>query len=156
MADDGSKQGRNWPLPKFHFEVEFGDGPRNKALFQEITGMEAETDIIEYRDGNSTGPIGRKLPRINKYGNITMKRGVFDQDSSFFSWMNQVTMNTIPRKSILIKLIDENGQVVIEWSVINAWPLKITTTDLKSDGNEVAIESIEIAYEYFNIIKPKG
>ena len=33
------------------------------------------------------------------------------------------------------------------WKVKNAWPTKVTSTDLKADGNEMAIETIELAHE---------
>ena len=35
----------------------------------------------------------------------------------------------------------------IVWTLQNAWPTKITSTDLKSDGSEVAVETLEIAHE---------
>jgi len=33
------------------------------------------------------------------------------------------------------------------WTLNNAWPTKIQGTDLKADGNEAAIETIELAFE---------
>ena len=44
-------------------------------------------------------------------------------------------------------LLDQTGTVRMQWQLINAWPTKISSTDLKSDGNEVAIDTLEIAYE---------
>ena len=37
------------------------------------------------------------------------------------------------------------------WALANAWPTKITATDLKSEGNEVSIETIELAHEGLTI-----
>jgi phage tail-like protein len=56
-------------------------------------------------------------------------------------------MNTIVRQTVVIKLLDETGAPTMTWTLTNAWPTKIQSTDLKADGNEVAIESIELAYE---------
>jgi phage tail-like protein len=56
-------------------------------------------------------------------------------------------MNTIARVTVVIKLLDESGNVTMQWQLLNAWPTKITSTDLKSDGNEVAIDTLEIAHE---------
>ncbi|MEP6932275.1 MAG: phage tail protein, partial [Flavobacterium sp.] len=50
---------------------------------------------------------------------------------------------------------DEKGEVTMQWTLNNAWPTKITSTDLKSDGNEVAVDTIEIAHEQL-IIKNGG
>ena len=56
-------------------------------------------------------------------------------------------MNTVKRITIIIRLLDETGSTTMQWQLNNAWPTKITSTDLKSDGNEVAVDAIEIAYE---------
>lgn len=146
MADDGSAQGATWPLPKFRFEVNLGPGLDNVA-FQEVSGMDVENQVIEYRKSNSHLFSTEKMPGIVKYGNVTMKRGVFVNDNTFWNWHNQITMNTIARRTIVIKLLDETGNTTMQWTLNNAWPTKITSTDLKSDGNEVAIDTIEIAHE---------
>lgn len=145
-ADDGSTEGATWPLPKFSFEVDFGTEMKGIA-FQEISGLDAETQIIEYRNSNSPHFSTIKMPGIAKYGNVTMKRGVFLTDNNFSSWYSQLKMNTIQRVNVIIKLLDENGKIIIQWQLNNAFPTKISSTDLKSDGNEVAIDTIEIAHE---------
>jgi len=154
MADDGSKQRLTWPMPKFRFEVDLGTELKGVA-FQEVTGMDVEAQIIEYRQSNSPLFSTEKMPGISKYGNVTMKRGVFVNDNSFWNWHAEIKMNTVKRRTILIKLLDELGKVTMQWSLSNAWPTKITSTDLKSDGNEVAIDTIEIAHEKLTITKGK-
>ena len=91
------------------------------------------------------------MPGIKKYSNITMKKGVFAKDNKFWGWFNQIKMNTIKRIPITISLLDEEGAPTMVWKLTNAWPTKISGTDLKSDGNEVAVESIEIAHEGLTI-----
>ncbi len=145
MADDGSAQGSNWPLPKFYFKVTWADG--NDTAFQEVSGLDAEAQILEYRHGNSPVFSTIKMPGIMKYGNITMKKGVFTKDNIFWDWYSQIKMNVIARVTITISLCDESGDPMMTWTLKNAWPTKVTSTDMKSDGNEVAIESIEIAHE---------
>ncbi len=135
----------NWPLPKFRFEVDFGTGLKS-IQFQEVSGMDAENEVIEYRKGNSALFSTTQMPGIKKFGNVTMKKGVFVNDNTFFDWYNQVKMNTIQRRTITIKLLDESGKVSMQWELHNAWPTKITSTDLKADGNEVAVDSIEISH----------
>ncbi|MBC7861773.1 MAG: phage tail protein [Bacteroidia bacterium] len=151
MADDGYIQGPAWPMPKFRFEVDFGT-ELHAVSFQEVSGMETETQIIEYHK-NTTSPSEIKSTGITKYGNVTMKRGVFVNNNTFWNWHNQISMNIIQRKTIFIKLLDESGAVTMQWTLNNAWPTKITSTDLKSDGNEVAVDTLEIAYEQLVISK---
>lgn len=146
MADDGSKQDAVWPLPKFYFEVDLGTELKGVA-FQEVSGMDKEVQVIEYRHSNNKLFSTIKMPGIAKYGNITMKRGVFVNDNTFWNWMDEIKMNTIARRDVLIKLLDEEANVTMQWELRNAWPTKITGTDLKSDGNEVAVDTLEIAHE---------
>ena len=153
-TDNGSKEGSTWPMPKFNFVVDIGTTMTNIA-FQEVSGMDVEHQIIEYRNSNSALFSTEKMPGIVKYGNITMKRGVFVNDNTFWNWRNQIAMNTVPRVTVLIKLLDQLGKVTMQWQLLNAWPTKITSTDLKSDGNEVAIDTLEIAHEQLIVTNGK-
>lgn len=145
MADDGSAQTQAvWPLPKFHFQVKWDD---TELAFQEVSGLDIETEVIEYRAGNSPAFTKVKMPGMIKSGNITMKKGVFVKDNAIFDWFNEIKMNTITRKALTISLLDESQTPTMVWKVQNAFPTKVQGTDLKAEGNEVAVETIEIAHE---------
>ncbi|TAJ12202.1 phage tail protein [Marinilabiliaceae bacterium JC017] len=145
MADDGSAQSTSvWPLPKFYFQVEWDS---DKVSFQEVSGLDIEAQPIEYRHGDSPEFSTIKMPGIKKSGNVTMKKGVFKSDNKFWNWFNEIKMNVIKRKTVTIKLLDEGGNPTMTWTLKNAWPTKITGTDLKADGNEVAVETLEVAHE---------
>lgn len=133
-----------YPLPKFHFLVDWGG---TKIGFSEVTGLEVETQVIEYRDGVMPEYSKIKMPGMQKYGNITLKRGVFQGDNEFYDWWNSVKLNTIERRDLTISLLNEEHEPVMVWKVKNAWPSKVKSTDLKSDGNEVALESLELVHE---------
>lgn len=148
-ADDGSAQSTSvWPIPKFHFQVKWDT---QVMSFQEVSGLDIEAQPIEYRHGDSPVFAPLKMPGLKKSGNVTMKKGVFKSDNKFWDWFNQIKMNTIKRVPVTISLLDESGSPTMVWTLTNAWPTKITSTDLKSDGNEIAIESIEIAHEGLTI-----
>ena len=149
MADDGSAQSAEvWPLPKFYFQVKWDT---EEMSFQEVSGLDIEAQPIEYRLGNSPEFSTVKMPGLKKSGNVTMKKGVYSGDNKFWDWFNQIKMNTIARVPVTISLLDESGDPTMVWTLANARPTKITGTDLKSDGNEVAIETIEIAHEGLTI-----
>lgn len=149
MADDGSAQSKTvWPLPKFYFQVKWDS---NVMSFQEVSGLDLEAQPIEYRAGDSKNFSTIKMPGIKKSGNVTMKKGVFKSDNNFWKWFDQIKMNTIKRVPVTISLLDEGGAPTMVWTLANAWPTKITGTDLKADGNEVAVETIEIAHEGLTI-----
>jgi phage tail-like protein len=138
----------NYPLVKFHFNVEWGG---TKIGFTEVSGLDVETELIEYRDGSSPEFSKIKMPGMQKYSNITLKRGSFQSDNEYFEWWNTVKLNTIERRDVTISLLNEEHEPLIVWKVKNAWPLKVQSTDLKSDGNEVAIETLELAHEGLTI-----
>jgi|SRR5688572_29877612 phage tail-like protein len=149
MAEDGSTQSANiWPLPKFHFEVTW-DG--NKMSFQEVSGLDVQSEEIKYRAGDSKDFSVIKMPGLMKYGNVTMKKGVYKGDNKFWAWLVQIKQNVIKRVPVVISLLDETGQATMVWTLKNAWPTKISSTDLKAESNEVAIESIEIVHEGLTI-----
>jgi len=128
----------------FHFRVEWGG---TQIGFSEVTGLNIEVQPIEYRDGLSPEYSVVKMPGLKKYGNITLKRGVFKGDNEFYTWYNEIKLNQPERRDITISLLDEEHNPVMVWKLINAWPTKITSPDLKANGNEVAIEQLEIAHE---------
>jgi phage tail-like protein len=87
------------------------------------------------------------MPGLQKYGNITLKRGMFTGDNEFFQWLNTVSLSNIERRDVTISLLNENHEPVYIWRIKNAFPTKVTAPDLKSDANEVAVETIELAHE---------
>lgn len=142
MADDGSTQSvATWPLVKFSFHVKWDD---TELIFQEVTGLSSETQVIEYRGGSSKVYSTVKMPRIQKFGNVTLKKSMFLSDKAFWDKYNIITMNTYKRSTITISLLDEKNEVAMSWTLANAFPVKITVTDMKSDGNEVAYEKLTI------------
>ncbi len=149
MADDGSAQSKTeWPIPKFSFEVKWDS---NVMSFQEVSGLDIEAQPIEYRSGDSKNFSIIKMPGLKKFSDVTMKKGVFKSDNKFWDWFNQIKMNTIKRVPVTISLLDEAGKPTMVWKLTNAWPNKITGTDLKSTGNEVAVETIVISHEGLTI-----
>ena len=138
----------DYPLPKFHFQVEWAG---TRLGFTEVSGLSVETEVIEYREGNLPEYHKLKMPGMQKYGNITMKRGTFQGDNDFYTWWNTVALNTIERRDLTISLLNENHEPVVVWKVKSAWPTKVQPGDVKADANEALIESIEIVHEGLTI-----
>ncbi|MGI0494752.1 phage tail protein [Alkalinema pantanalense CENA528] len=134
----------NYPLPVFHFTVEWGG---KRVGFSEVAGLTQENQAIEYRDGSFPEYSSIKMPGLRKFSNITLKRGIVKSDNDFFNWLNTVKLNTVERRDLVISLLNEQHQPVMVWKVHNAFPVKVEGPQLKAAGNEVAIESIEIAHE---------
>lgn len=141
----------SYPLPAFHFSVDWGG---TQLAFSEVTGLNIEVQVIEYRDGLSPEFSTVKMPGLKKYGNITLKRGVFANDNEYYEWLQTIKMNKPERRDVIVNLLDEEHAPVMSWKIINAWPAKITSPDMKASGNEAAIETLEIAHEGVSIENP--
>jgi phage tail-like protein len=133
-----------YPLPVFHFSVEWGG---TRLGFTEVSGLTQENQAIEYRDGAFPEYSSIKMPGLRKFNNVTLKRGVMKSDNDFFKWLSTVKLNKVERRNLVISLLNEEHQPVMVWRVQNAFPVKVEGPQLKASGNEVAIESIEIAHE---------
>ncbi|NJC24672.1 phage tail protein [Neolewinella antarctica] len=132
------------PLLKFSFVVEWGG---QRIGFTEVTGLEATTEVIEYREGSSPVASKIKMPGLVSYGNLTLKRGTMAADSDFSKWFYTNQFNIAERRDLTIKLLDETLTPVMTWRALNCFVIKYTPSDFKSDENSIAIESIEVATE---------
>lgn len=137
-----------YPVPKFHFQVEWG---ASKIGFTEVTGLDATREVIEYREGSSKEYSKIKMPGLTSFSNLTLKRGSISKDNDFYNWWVSNKLATVDRRDITISLLNEEHEPVITWKVKNAWPSKVTSTDLNSDDNGVAIETMEIVHEGLTI-----
>jgi phage tail-like protein len=133
-----------YPLPVFHFTVQWGG---TRVGFSEVTGLTQENQAIEYRDGSFPEYSSIKMPGLRKFSNITLKRGVIQGDNELFAWLSTVQLNTVERRDLVVSLLNEEHAPVMTWKVQNAFPVKVEGPQLKANGNEVAIESIELAHE---------
>ncbi|MFL6200286.1 MAG: phage tail protein [Thermoanaerobaculia bacterium] len=134
---------RRDPFRSFNFAVEI-DGIA-RAGFRECSGLDASQDPIEYREGNE-GPTARKVPGLVKYSNITLKWGMTD-DAELWDWRKRAMTGKVERKNGSIVLLDDTGAEKMRWNFREAWPTKWTGPSFNATGNEVAIETLEIAHE---------
>ncbi len=144
-----------YPLPKFHFELEWGG---TRFGFTEVTGLDFETQVIEYREGNLPTYNKAKQPGLTKYSDVVLKRGIILDDFEYFNqWVKTAMFQEKKeqyRRTVTIKLLNEEHKAIIVWTLSKAWPSKIQSTDLKADGNEVAIETLTFVHEGLVMKKP--
>ena len=141
----GEAQENPWPVPKFHFKATFGD--KGETSFQEVSGLDTEYDIIEYRAGNSVGFSTVKMPGLRQGSDVTLRKGIFKDDTALLDYFNEVKMNTITRLTVTIQLLDEEHKPMFTWTLKNAFPMKIARTDLNAQNSEVAVEEIVLTHE---------
>lgn len=140
-----------YPVPQFRFDVEIDD--IGSISFQEVSGLDVEVQSIDYRAGDSPNDSVLKIPGMHVYSNITFKRGVYKEDNKLSEWLQAVQENKNgpehedQKKGIIITLRSDNDEIVMTWTVTNAFPVKVTGTSLNAQNNELAIESLEITHE---------
>ena len=134
---------RKDPYAAFNFVVEIDNV--TVAGFSECTGVNTETDAIEYRTGDHDITV-TKLPGLKKFGNITLKRG-FTASKELWEWRKKVLDGKTERQSGSIVLQNEARQEALRWNFREGWPSKWEGPALNAKTSEVAIETLEIANE---------
>ena len=151
-------KGSFYPLTKMNFLVRVSN-VEGTAAFSQVTGIDASVDVIEFRQGNANSLAPVKIPGLVKHGNITLRFG-YTLDSAFKTWIQECVSETrgeMPRNDVQIELIDINGgapQALATavtgtrvWLLTQAWVTKYTGPELDAKTSDVAIESVELAYE---------
>jgi phage tail-like protein len=145
---------RETPYSVFNYLVNLGDGSEGEVQggFSEVSGLNAEITIAEYRNGNAPVNYVTKIPAIHKAGDVTLKRGVIGADN-IYNWLDQIRAGDVgAKRNVEVKLKNEDptsGSAVVTWKLINAIPIKWTGPTLTAKGgSDVAIEELVLAVEH--------
>lgn len=147
-----------YPPAGFHFKVEFlgvsGMNDDREQRFQDVSGLSFEMETEAFTEGGENR-FEYKLPKRIKYPNLVLKRGLLT-DSALIKWINDAmsTFFTVPvydfqPADILVSLLNESGDPLAVWQVMQAYPVKWNVTSFNSNANAIAVETIELAYQYF-------
>lgn len=146
---------RTAPYPAYNYIVNL-NGPRDpgKLLggFSDVSGLNTEIHISEYRDGNEAEAHVRKIPGSHKVGDVTLKRGVVDS-SDLWDWIDETrTTGVLAQRDVVITLRDEASNPVQSWKLRNVVPMKYTGPTLAGKGGgEVAMEELVLSAEGLEI-----
>ncbi len=138
----------NYPLTVIRFEVDWGG---SLASFSEVSGLNVETDVAEYRGGNEKDNASRKITGTYKVPDVTLKRGVIGA-SDLWEWLVQVRDGAQDAlKPVQIELLSEDRTPVQRWKLKNARPIKYTGPSLSGKGTDVAIDELVLACERIDL-----
>ncbi len=142
-------------LTGFYFSVRIAGGSSaNDAAFQEASGLGKEMQTEDIVSGGENR-FKYRLPNGVSYQNLVLKRGIVVEYSPLVEWCQNTldggTGKPIQLKNISLMLLNQAGQTCMSWSFVNAYPLKWMMSDLKSQESSVLIETIEFAYQYFDL-----
>ncbi|VXB08329.1 Phage tail protein [Flavobacterium sp. 9AF] len=140
----------NYPVG-FYFQLSFKG---EDAAFKEVSGISKEFNMEEVVCGGENR-FKYRLPTLTTSQNLILKRALVSKGSELMNWcantLDQGLANPIKPHDVSVSLLDEKGTVSIMWTFYNAYPVKYAISDLKSQENEIVMESIELAYNYFVI-----
>jgi phage tail-like protein len=139
--------GRADPLTGFHYAVEIQG--MVSGYFTECSGLGSEHEVIEHKIVDRKGKeVIQKLPGRLKWENISLKRGITDS-MDIWDWRKTVEDGDVDsaRANGSIVMFDQHLSEVARWNFENAWPVKVSGPQVKSDSNEIGIEELTIAHE---------
>jgi len=135
----------------FYFVLIFN---KEEIPFQEISGMSEELNVEEVVCGGENR-FKYKLPTVTASQNLMLKRAVVPASSKLADWCKKSIggglANKIVPAEILVQLLDANNKVCMQWTFHKAYPVKYAFSELKSQDSSLLIESIDLAYTYFEI-----
>jgi phage tail-like protein len=132
------------PMPSYHFTVQWGGA---RIGFQEVSGLNIQADVVEFRDGSDPESHPRKMPGQLNYSNIVLKRGIVPSDNEFFAWINTIQLNVVERRDVVVQLLNHQHNPVMTWKIRNAFPVRYSGPVLSANTSEVAMEELELAHD---------
>ena len=135
---------RKDPYVGFRFRVEIEGFVMGG--FSEASGLQVEVETEDYNEGGANG-FTHKLPKLRKYPNVILKRGLTDSDA-LWKWLHSVGTkgSSIERKMVRLILLDNEGKEKITWRCLRAYPVKWSGSDFKADSGNLAVETLELAH----------
>jgi phage tail-like protein len=143
MPQPGERQD---PYLEYRFSVEIGGVI--VADFTECSGLKAETEVFEYKEGG-VNSMSHKLPVRTTFGNLTLKRGV-NASRDLVDWYQNLINHgwaVDDRRNVSVVVFDRAGEEVLRWNLVRALPVKWDGPAFKPDSTAVAVETLELAFE---------
>jgi phage tail-like protein len=140
-----------YPPPAFHFKVEVaGLEGMHEVCFTDAGGLSMEMATEEVPEGGENRFV-QKYPLRAKYPELTLKRGVLVR-SAVFEWIRAAIQDfAIVPRNVHVKLLNAEHQPLMTWQLVSAYPTKWALNDLNSTANAVAVESLQLYYQYFTV-----
>lgn len=141
---------RRDPLPAYRFRVEIDhvagglSSLREVASCAEVTGLSAETEIREYREGGNNAFVHR-FAGATRYPPLVLRRGLSLSDE-LWSWHRRIAGGDVARRSGCIYLLDAAGHESLRWDFYDAFPVRWTGPELRAGSTGLAFESVELAH----------
>lgn len=144
----------NYPPSTFFFKVEI-KGLSSDIRFQEVSGLSVTMETKAVMEGGENR-YTHQLPVMPKYDRLVLKRG-YAIGSELFDWCSQAIEElVIVPKDIDILLHNEIGEPLCHWQIVHAYPVKWAISNFNAMESSLAIETIELQYNFFRITRQQA
>ncbi len=141
------------PPVGFHFRVDvLGMTNVDDVRFTEVGGLSVEMGSEEVPEGGENRFV-QKYPTRAKYPELVLKRGLL-KNSEVWDWLRECIVDyKIQPRAVDVALLNERHEPLMTWHLVGAWPTKWAVGDLNAANNTYALESLQLAYQYFTVDK---
>lgn len=143
------------PPAGFYFNLKFNGltAADVDASFKEVKGLSYEMSTQELKEGGENR-FHHTLPGRMKYSNLELSRGLVVWSSPVFTWIKEnmagAPLKVTPKNIVLNLLNTGSANPLASWSFVRAYPIKWSIPNgFESTSNSVVIESLTLAYQYF-------
>jgi len=140
------------PIPAYNFRLEIENASEAVAAFREVSGLTANIDIFEYRDGNSKDLHPKKLFGLRKYTNIVLTRGITPDTTLWFWYRNIVNGIADRRNGAVVMLDEEHNDTPLRWAFYQAWPCKVDWPTFNATTSDYGLEKVELCVEKIELV----
>ncbi|HBY67358.1 MAG TPA: glycerol acyltransferase [Flavobacteriaceae bacterium] len=142
-------------LSEFTLKVDFFKSDGNEGVstqFKSVSGLTVDIDTEKIPLENPDMKFRHSFPSRTRFPNLTLKQGIL-KSPKVINWCKKaINQYQFSPTDINIKLVNSNEKPVLAWNIINAYPIMWTLKKQKTEGNNIAIDTMELAYNYFKLV----
>lgn len=142
-----------YPPPAFYFTVSIDGGSSVDTSFQEVSGLKVELQTETVVEGGQNR-FEHRLPTRTKYSNLVLKRGLVMKGSALATWLGasfgNIGIRKMVPKNLVVMLLDASAAPLAVWRVTGAYPVRWEHDAMKSQENQLMLETLELAYQFFD------
>ncbi len=140
----------------FHFAVIFFSGgtvPNTLDMrFKKVSGLSSEIETVTYKEGGEN-LFTHRLPNRVSYNNLVLERGLVVGSPINLEFNVAMSSLRLTPGNTLVALLNDNSTPRAAWLFWKTYPVKWSVSDLDASANSVVIETMELAYSRFQVMR---
>lgn len=120
--------------------------------FQKVSGLSAEIQTDSINEGGEN-LYAHRIPKKISYNNLILERGMVVGSPLNIEFNAAFSLFKFAPSNVLVTLFNENSVPLAGWFFTKAYPVRWSTSDFDASANSVVIDTMELAYTRFQVIK---